>query len=161
MSPVQWWKTTDIWEKWVFSRKDCLELLMFFLWQLWTVSPFWDGWGLSHRWEDPRNILSSPFHWLHMRITGKLWGFLRFSRGFTVFSFRYESGDWSQKTDWHRIVVFKPQLRESVMSYLRRGQRAMVQGKISYGEITDQEGKQRVSTSIIADDVIFINPSGK
>uniref|UniRef100_A0A1B0DM86 Single-stranded DNA-binding protein n=1 Tax=Phlebotomus papatasi TaxID=29031 RepID=A0A1B0DM86_PHLPP len=76
-------------------------------------------------------------------------------------NYRYESGDWSQKTDWHRIVVFKPQLRESVMSYLRRGQRAMVQGKISYGEITDQEGKQRVSTSIIADDVIFINPTGK
>uniref|UniRef100_A0A1L8DWM5 Putative single-stranded dna-binding protein n=1 Tax=Nyssomyia neivai TaxID=330878 RepID=A0A1L8DWM5_9DIPT len=76
-------------------------------------------------------------------------------------NYKYESGDWSQKTDWHRIVVFKPNLRESVMSYLRRGQRAMVQGKISYGEITDQEGKQRVSTSIIADEVIFINPSGK
>ncbi|XP_055677349.1 single-stranded DNA-binding protein, mitochondrial [Lutzomyia longipalpis] len=76
-------------------------------------------------------------------------------------NYKYESGDWSQKTDWHRIVVFKPNLRESVMNYLRRGQRTMVQGRISYGEITDQEGKQRVSTSIIADDVIFINTSGK
>ncbi|GAB0086133.1 Single-stranded DNA-binding protein, mitochondrial [Sergentomyia squamirostris] len=76
-------------------------------------------------------------------------------------NYKYDTGDWSQKTDWHRIVVFKPQLRESVMSYLRRGQRAMIMGKINYGEITDQEGKQRVSTSIIADDVIFINQSGK
>lgn len=41
------------------------------------------------------------------------------------------------------------------MNYLRKGQRTMITGKISYGEITDQEGKQRLSTSIIADDVIF------
>lgn len=68
---------------------------------------------------------------------------------------RYESGDWAQRTDWHRIVVFKPQLREAVMEFLKKGQRTMVQGKITYGEITDNEGKPRMSTSIIADDVIF------
>ncbi|XP_058811371.1 single-stranded DNA-binding protein, mitochondrial [Topomyia yanbarensis] len=71
-------------------------------------------------------------------------------------NYRYESGDWMQKTDWHRVVVFKPALRDSVMNYLRKGQRAMVTGKISYGEITDQEGKQRSTTSIIADEVIFL-----
>lgn len=75
--------------------------------------------------------------------------------------FRYESGDWAQKTDWHRIVVFKPALRDSVMNYLRKGQRTMITGKITYGEITDQEGKQRLSTSIIADDVIFFQTNDK
>uniref|UniRef100_A0A0K8TSF7 Putative single-stranded dna-binding protein n=1 Tax=Tabanus bromius TaxID=304241 RepID=A0A0K8TSF7_TABBR len=70
-------------------------------------------------------------------------------------NYRYESGDWSQRTDWHRIVVFKPNLRESVLEYLKKGQRTLVQGRITYGEITDQEGKQRLSTSIIADDVVF------
>lgn len=70
--------------------------------------------------------------------------------------FRYENGDWSQRTDWHRIVIFKPQLRDAVMSYLRKGQRTMVSGKITYGEITDQEGKTRLTTSIIADDVVFL-----
>ncbi|EAT48883.1 AAEL000147-PA [Aedes aegypti] len=71
-------------------------------------------------------------------------------------NYRYESGDWMQKTDWHRVVVFKPALRDAVMSYLRKGQRTMISGKITYGEITDQEGKQRPTTSIIADDVIFL-----
>lgn len=47
------------------------------------------------------------------------------------------------------------------MNYLRKGQRTMVTGKISYGEITDQEGKQRLSTSIIADDVIFFQTNDK
>jgi single-strand DNA-binding protein len=78
-----------------------------------------------------------------------------FSWDFIEFPSRYESGDWVQKTDWHRVVVFKPALRESVSSYLKKGQRALITGKISYGEITDQEGKARTSTSIIADDVVF------
>lgn len=41
------------------------------------------------------------------------------------------------------------------MQYLRKGQRAMVQGKVTYGEITDQQGNQKTSASVIADDVIF------
>ncbi|XP_052868482.1 single-stranded DNA-binding protein, mitochondrial [Anopheles cruzii] len=71
-------------------------------------------------------------------------------------NYKYESGDWMQKTDWHRVVVFKPGLRDSVLSYLKKGQRTLVTGKITYGEITDQEGKQRTTSSIIADDVIFL-----
>jgi single-strand DNA-binding protein len=70
-------------------------------------------------------------------------------------NYKYENGDWAQRTDWHRVVVFKPALREAVSNYLKKGQRAMVQGKITYGEIQDAEGKTRLSTSIIADDVIF------
>ena len=72
-------------------------------------------------------------------------------------NYKYESGDWVQRTDWHRIVVFKPQLGESLQNFLKKGQRCLVTGKISYGEITDQEGKTRMSTSIIADDVIFFS----
>lgn len=71
-------------------------------------------------------------------------------------NYRYENGDWSQRTDWHRIVIFKPALRDAVMSFLRKGQRTLVSGKITYGEITDQEGKTRLTTSIIADDVVFL-----
>lgn len=72
-------------------------------------------------------------------------------------NYKYDSGDWVQRTDWHRVVVFKPHLSDSILNFLKKGQRCMVMGKISYGEITDQEGKTRISTSIIADDVIFFN----
>jgi single-strand DNA-binding protein len=74
-------------------------------------------------------------------------------------NYKYDSGDWLQKTDWHRVVVFKPSLRDAVAQYLKKGQRTMVIGKISYGEIVDQEGKTRQATSIIADDVIFFQTS--
>ncbi|XP_017469559.1 PREDICTED: single-stranded DNA-binding protein, mitochondrial [Rhagoletis zephyria] len=70
-------------------------------------------------------------------------------------NYRYENGDWAQRTEWHRVVVFKPALRDTVMQHLKKGQRTMVQGKITYGEITDQSGNQKTTTSIIADDVIF------
>ena len=60
-----------------------------------------------------------------------------------------------QKTDWHRVCIFKPTLRETVYNYLRKGQRVMVNGRLSYGEIKDEEGNTKSSTSIIADDVIF------
>ncbi|KAH8312480.1 hypothetical protein KR044_010995, partial [Drosophila immigrans] len=70
-------------------------------------------------------------------------------------NYKYENGDWAQRTDWHRVVVFKPNLRDSVLEYLKKGQRTMIQGKITYGEITDQQGNPKPSTSIIADEVVF------
>lgn len=65
------------------------------------------------------------------------------------------SGNTVQRTDWHKICVFRPSLRDSVYQFLRKGQRVLIQGKIYYGEIKDEEGKSRPTTSIIADDVVM------
>ncbi|XP_039294682.1 single-stranded DNA-binding protein, mitochondrial [Nilaparvata lugens] len=70
-------------------------------------------------------------------------------------NYKYDSGDFGQKTDWHRICVFKPSLRDTIYSYLKKGQRVHVTGRLSYGEIRDEQGTARTATSIIADDVIF------
>lgn len=64
-------------------------------------------------------------------------------------------GDFMQRTEWHKICVFKPSLRDAVYNYLRKGQRVMINGRISYSEFKDEEGNSRPSTAIIADDVIF------
>lgn len=60
-----------------------------------------------------------------------------------------------QKTDWHRICVFKPILRETVFKYLKKGQRVLVEGRITYGEYLDEDGQKKPSAAIIADEVIF------
>ncbi|XP_026477967.1 single-stranded DNA-binding protein, mitochondrial-like [Ctenocephalides felis] len=70
-------------------------------------------------------------------------------------NYKYESGELLQKTDWHRVCVFRPSLRESVYNHLKKGQRVHVTGRISYSEINGEDGKPRHTTSIIADDVIF------
>lgn len=72
-------------------------------------------------------------------------------------NYKYENGDWGQRTDWHRIVVFKPALRDSVFQYLRKGQRTLITGRLTYGEITDGEGQRKIATSVIADEVVFFN----
>lgn len=72
----------------------------------------------------------------------------------------YRKGeDLIQQTDWHRIAVFKPFLRESVYRYLTRGQRVMVQGRIGYLERRDPENNQLImkTATIVAEDVIFFN----
>lgn len=70
------------------------------------------------------------------------------------------SGDFMQRTDWHRVCVFKPYLRDSVYNYLKKGQRVLVNGRLSYGEIKDEEGVARPTTAIIADEVIFFQHQG-
>jgi len=64
-------------------------------------------------------------------------------------------GDFTQKTQWHKISVFKPNLRDVVYNYLKKGQRVMVNGRLNYSEYKDDEGNFRTNVSIIADDVIF------
>lgn len=70
-------------------------------------------------------------------------------------NYRYESGEFMQRTEWHRISVFKPNLRDTVLNYLKKGQRVHVTGKLTYGEVKGEDGIVRTTASVIADDVIF------
>lgn len=74
-------------------------------------------------------------------------------------NYKYESGEFLQRTEWHRIVCFKPGLRETVWNYLKKGQRVFVTGRITYGEIIGEDGKSKSTTSVAADDVIFLTHS--
>lgn len=70
-------------------------------------------------------------------------------------NYRYESGEFLQRTEWHRVVCFKPGLRETILNYLKKGQRVHVTGRITYGEIRTDDGKPKATTAIAADEVIF------
>ncbi|KAJ3657369.1 hypothetical protein Zmor_009178 [Zophobas morio] len=72
-------------------------------------------------------------------------------------NYRYESGQFLQRTEWHRIVCFKPGLRETILNFLKKGQRVHVTGRITYGEVKGDDGTARSTTAIAADDVIFFN----
>lgn len=84
-------------------------------------------------------------------------------RPVTVFSlathtnYRYESGEFMQKTEWHRIVCFKPGLRDTLLNYVKKGKRVHVTGRITYGEMVAEDGTRKTTTAIAADDVIFFN----
>ncbi|GFY64591.1 single-stranded DNA-binding protein, mitochondrial [Trichonephila inaurata madagascariensis] len=76
-------------------------------------------------------------------------------------NYKYETGEMRQKTDWHRIAIFKASLRETVLEYLKKGNRVYVDGKIVYSEYNDAKGNVCSSTSIVANDVIFLSNSPK
>jgi single-strand DNA-binding protein len=50
-------------------------------------------------------------------------------------------------------------LRDTVYTYLKKGQRVYVSGRLTYGEIKDEAGNPRTTTAIVADDVIFFQTS--
>ncbi|GFR89326.1 single-stranded DNA-binding protein [Elysia marginata] len=68
----------------------------------------------------------------------------------TNYSFRKASGELMTKTDWHRICVFKPGLRDNVCSRIGKGDRVFVEGPISYTRFLDEDNKNTTLTSIVA-----------
>ena len=65
---------------------------------------------------------------------------------------------YQQRTDWHRIVVFKPLLLAQVEKNLTRGARVMVTGRIVYDSFHDTSGVRHKTTSILADNIYFLSP---
>lgn len=56
---------------------------------------------------------------------------------------------WNEKTEWHRIVAWR-HLAERAERYLRKGKQVYIEGKIETRKWTDQNGQDRYTTEIIA-----------
>ena len=68
---------------------------------------------------------------------------------------RDREGNWSDKTEWHRIVVFGNQA-ESCREYLRKGREVAVEGSLQTREWTDNSGNKRYTTEVKAQRVAFL-----
>ncbi|NDC22540.1 MAG: single-stranded DNA-binding protein [Proteobacteria bacterium] len=66
-----------------------------------------------------------------------------------------KSGQKQQKTEWHRIVVWK-KTAENCAKYLKKGRQALVEGELQTREWTDKEGVKRYTTEIVAQNVQFL-----
>lgn len=61
-----------------------------------------------------------------------------------------------KKTEWHKVVIFSHSLGNVVANVLTKGSRVLINGRLSYNEIKDQEGIQKSVANIIADEVVFL-----
>ncbi len=68
------------------------------------------------------------------------------------------SGTKQESTDFHNIVVFGRQA-ETVAQYLKKGQSALIEGRIQTRSWEGQDGKKNYRTEIVADRVQF-GPKG-
>lgn len=62
------------------------------------------------------------------------------------------TGETVEKTEWHRIVIFG-KLAEIAAQYLRKGQQVYFEGKIQTRKWQDQNGQDRYSTEIVANEM--------
>ncbi|MEK7654885.1 MAG: single-stranded DNA-binding protein [Pseudomonadota bacterium] len=75
------------------------------------------------------------------------------------------TGERKDKTEWHRIVVFNPNLVDVVEKYVRKGTKLYVEGQLQTRQWTDKEGKERYSTEIVLSrfrgDLTILTPKGE
>ena len=69
------------------------------------------------------------------------------------------TGEKSERTEWHRIVMFG-KLGEIAAQYLKKGSQAYFEGKIHTRKWQDNEGKDRYSTEITANEMQMLGSKG-
>jgi len=70
-----------------------------------------------------------------------------------------KSGQKQEKVEWHRVNVWGDQA-EHCSKYLAKGRMVYVEGKLQTRKWQDKEGKDRYSTEVVADRVVFLGGQG-
>lgn len=65
------------------------------------------------------------------------------------------TGEWVEKTEWHRVVAFR-YVAERAEKYLRKGKQVYVEGKLQTRKWTGQDGNDRYTTEIVADKLVLL-----
>ena len=65
-------------------------------------------------------------------------------------SWKDQSGQKQEKTEWHRIVIFG-NLADVVQKYLKKGDSVYFEGKLQTRKWTDQSGQEKYTTEVVVD----------
>lgn len=66
------------------------------------------------------------------------------------------TGERQERTEWHRIVMFN-RLGEIAGEYLKKGSKVYIEGKLQTRKWQDQQGNDRYSTEIVADQMQMLD----
>ena len=69
------------------------------------------------------------------------------------------TGADQEKTEWHRVVMFR-RLAEIAGEYLRKGSKVYIEGKLQTRKWQDQNGQDRYTTEIVADNMQMLDSRG-
>jgi single-strand DNA-binding protein len=59
------------------------------------------------------------------------------------------SGERKEKTEWHRVVIFNPNLADIAERYLKKGSKVYLEGALQTRKWTDKDGQERYSTEVV------------
>ncbi|MCD4736375.1 MAG: single-stranded DNA-binding protein, partial [Bacteroidales bacterium] len=73
----------------------------------------------------------------------------------TTESYRDKSGNRTDHTEWHNIVLWRG-LAEIAEKYLQKGNQIYLEGKIQTRQWEDREGNKRYTTEIVGDNMTML-----
>lgn len=59
------------------------------------------------------------------------------------------SGEWKEKTEWHRVVVFNEALIGRAERGFKKGTKVYVEGQVETRKYTDKDGSEKYTTEIV------------
>lgn len=71
-------------------------------------------------------------------------------------SFKNQSGEWQEKTEWHNIVCWR-YLAERAEKYLRKGSKVYIEGQLQTRSWDDKDGNKKYMTEIVAKDMMLLD----
>ncbi len=73
--------------------------------------------------------------------------------------FKNKSGEWEERTEWHRITLWGKQA-EIAGEYLAKGRTVFIEGRLQTRKYTDRDGNEKYSTEIIGDRMQMLGGKG-
>jgi single-strand DNA-binding protein len=70
------------------------------------------------------------------------------------------TGERQEETEWFYIVAWQ-QLAERCSTYLKKGQKVFIEGRLSTRKYTDRNGVERTAVEVIANDMEFLTPKDR
>ncbi|MCX2795951.1 single-stranded DNA-binding protein [Microbulbifer thermotolerans] len=71
-----------------------------------------------------------------------------------------QTGQPQERTEWHRVVFFN-RLAEIAGEYLRKGSKVYVEGRLQTRKWQDQNGQDRYTTEIVANEMQMLDSRGE
>ena len=59
------------------------------------------------------------------------------------------TGERKDRTEWHRVVIFNPQLADTAERYLRKGSKVYLEGQLQTRQWKDNNGNDRYTTEVV------------
>lgn len=59
------------------------------------------------------------------------------------------TGERKERTEWHRVVIFNPQLADTAERYLRKGSKVYLEGQLQTRTWKDNNGTDRYMTEVV------------
>jgi single-strand DNA-binding protein len=75
------------------------------------------------------------------------------------------TGEWKDKTEWHRVVVFNEALIGRAERGFKKGTKVYVEGQVETRKYTDKDGVEKYTTEIVVSrfkgELVSLDASGK